>query len=124
MSLRDEIAIRWVGGHHPELHAYVREMVTTYTSARSRPPWGGSMVAYGILAPDARPVASGRGYRVYERRFWWLAPHDPYEGGGGPTEAVISVSVRPGRPSVLLSPPALPSAGGADPPKSREKGPK
>jgi hypothetical protein len=101
-TLRLEVGIRWVGKHHPELYEYVREAVVDHCSPTSRPGWGRSLVAYAVLSPGAEARYGLHRYRFWRRRIWWLAPHDPYEGGGAPYEAVVAVSIRPGRPSAPI----------------------
>lgn len=74
---------------------YVREgiMPVPYR-AKAPAAWRGSgkIVAYATLQSGAPHVRPGR----FLRRYWWLAAHDPYEGGGGPIEGVNPRSIAPG----------------------------
>jgi hypothetical protein len=95
-SLKDEVAIIWtedVSGQR-----YVREMLT-YAYTRRRPMayhGNGRAVGYAALKKDART----RTPRVFLRRVFWLAPWDPYEGGGAPCEGVDPSTVEPRKPGV------------------------
>lgn len=102
--IQHESRIQWIDGQHPELYAgsYVREGIT-FTATRMRKPKDHSgMVAYAVLAPEARAeFLSGR----FKRRIWWRASHDPYGDGtsyqGGPCEQVDPLTIRAGQRSRL-----------------------
>ena len=101
--LKHETRIQWVQGHHPEEFAgsYVREGVTYAPTRMLKPRLGHSgMVAYSVLGPEARSEFSNR---LFKRRVWWRAPHDPYGDGtrymGGPCEQVDPLTIRAGQRS-------------------------
>ena len=75
------------------LPRYVREIVHQIPRrvgiSRRRHP---GIVGYSELRPEAPADFPG----VFSRRVFWLADHDPYEGGGAPCEAVDPLTVAPG----------------------------
>lgn len=97
-AIKFEERIQWCGCS-PEEFAYVRESAYEFPF-RSRMPrkdrCPGRLVAIAVLKPDAPSRSPG----MFLRRCWWVACHDPYEGGGSPMEGVEPCSIRPGRLSL------------------------
>lgn len=92
--LRDEEEIVWL--EDVSAQPYVRESVAGRLQRRGKIRcWRGRCVGYANLRRDM-PLPRIKGFA---RRYWWLAPEDPYDGGGYPIEAVDPRSVRIGQPS-------------------------
>jgi hypothetical protein len=93
MNLEWEEQIVWLDT--PERYPYLRE--TTITAPfRTRGPRDGrcpgKMIAYATLKADAPSEWPSS----FTRRVWYVAPHDPYNDGGVPMEAVDPRSIQPG----------------------------
>lgn len=92
-ALANEARITWLVPLE-QLPRYVRESIRA-VAFRARRPGHRTvpqrMVGYSELKPDARGSCG-----MFERRIFWLADHDPYDGGGCPCEAVDPLTVRPG----------------------------
>ena len=90
-QIEAEDAIVWLEEAARSL-PYVREGIMALPH-RMRPPsprrTSRRIVCYATLRPGAPHVSPGR----FQRRYWWLASHDPYSGGGGPIEAVNPQSI-------------------------------
>lgn len=70
---------------------YVRSMVVEDRRRRGRIAYRGNgrAVGYENLPADTEPHRyEYGGGNYYFRRVFWLAPWDPYEGGGHPIEAI------------------------------------
>lgn len=97
--LGKEESITWL--EDPTQHRYLRETnaLCSFKQKWSRRNFNpsGRIVGYAVLRKQARYNVR-RGF--FERRVWWLAPHDPYKEGGAPCEAVVPSSIEPGMPSV------------------------
>lgn len=92
-ELRHEERIVWLPGFDPRKWRYVREAVYPYADRRrGRLKWNGREVGWSELRSDAPRIRS-----CFWRRVFWLASHDPYEGRGGPIEAVDPLTVAPGK---------------------------
>jgi len=91
----NESGIVWLDD--PAKYPYVRE-TTIYAPFRSRMPsrkrMQGRPVAIAGLNKEARAVYPG----MFLRRYWYVAPHDPYYGG--PIEAVDPYTVCAGVKSI------------------------
>ena len=100
-QIKDEQAIVWVDGTARDL-PYVREGMMPMPF-RARAPsarrFSRNIVAYAVLRPDAPHFTPGR----FQRRYWWLASHDPYNDGGAPIEAVDPTSIAAGHLSGPLT---------------------
>ncbi len=92
----NEHSIVWL--EDPTNVGYVREL-HTYERTRTEQPSiegvNGRLVAYTTLDPPAEPLHVG----TFERRVWYVAPWDPYEGSGHPKEAKDPYSIAPNVPS-------------------------
>jgi Family of unknown function (DUF6009) len=93
MKLEWEKQIVWLD--QPERYRYLRETIVE-TPFRTRKPRDGRcpgrIVAYATLKDDA-PSESPSSFM---RRVWYVAPHDPYNDGGTPMEAVDPHFIQPG----------------------------
>lgn len=78
------------------LPRYIRQASQVTGRRRGRPRFDrpGQLVAYAELGPDT-PNDGTPG--SFTRRYFYLAPHDPYEGSGAPIEAVDPITVTPGQ---------------------------
>jgi len=72
---------------------YVRESMMPLPFRSKAPRLMRRLVAYATIKPNAAHVRPGR----FERRYWWLMSHDPYNNGGGPIEAVDPRSIAAGQ---------------------------
>lgn len=92
-SLQFETNIVWVKPIDT-LPRYVREIVVAvpHRAGSISERWQSGIVGYAELKPDTPSDTPG----MFSRRIFWLAPHDPYDGGGAPTEAVDPHTVAPG----------------------------
>ena len=98
-QLAGEVEITWLRPVET-LPRYIRERLDTFASFRRRPWRHGydGVVGYSVLGPQARSEGGG-----FARRVFWLADHDPYDGGGCPCEAVDPLTIRPGEPGLCTA---------------------
>jgi hypothetical protein len=100
-DIQHEKDIVWVDEKAKEL-PYLRENLHQCHFRRRKPGnLHRKIVAYAVLSENA-PKTSRPYY--FERRIWYLASHDPYNGGGGPIEAVDPTSIKPRGISSDMSP--------------------
>lgn len=93
---RYEEEIIWVDGQ-PSDFAYVREIIVMVPNRQRRPGRGrvpGRFVAYATLSKEATGS-----HGMFDRRCWYVAPHDPYDGSGHPIEGVDPASIQAGQAS-------------------------
>ena len=87
-----EAGIVWL--EDPATLRYVRSTVRP-CPFRSRKPghrwYTGRLIGYATLAASVRSKTG-----MFPRRMFTVAPHDPYEGKGAPSEAVDPLTVTPG----------------------------
>jgi len=121
-DLADEAGIVWdTADGFPPCVLYVRESLDGFQHFRQRIGryrGPGRRVGYAVLANGA--AARRCGY--FTHRVFWLAGHDPYEGGGAPCEGVDPLTVFAGIPGWLtrraseceVTPPAGPGVATAE----------
>ena len=120
-NLKNEERIVWV--RDPSPFPYLRESRFSSQWRARRPAWGYTLIAYSTHKRHKNYDIFGG----YTRRVWWLKPYDvgmpenhPGERGGynskhGPSEAVVTASVRAGMPSRHFP------DYGAEPPKPKKE---
>lgn len=91
-----ETNIFWKSGEVPS-ERYVREMLVQHRNStgaiRLNDPK--KVLGWSEVSPDVLRDDDGKCFR----RVFFLMPHDPYESGGCPGEAVIPSSIQKGVPS-------------------------
>lgn len=73
------------------LPRYVRATLVRCYRRRGMVKHSGRVVGWANLSKRAKSDRDG-----FQRRVFWLAAHDPYEGGGAPVEAIDPLTVSPG----------------------------